>query len=77
MLEALKSLFESSALSEEVQAEIQEAWDAKIAENRQLATAELREEFAKKYEHDKSTMVEAIDSMLSEKLADLLAKLKI
>ena len=74
MLEALKSLFESSALSEEVQAEIQEAWDAKIAENRQLATAELREEFAKKYEHDKSTMVEAIDSMLSEKLAEEIAE---
>ena len=74
MLEALKSLFESSALSEEVQAEIQEAWDAKITENRQLATAELREEFAKKYEHDKSTMVEAIDSMLSEKLAEQIAE---
>jgi hypothetical protein len=74
MLEALKSLFESSALSEEVQAEIQEAWDAKITENRQLATAELREEFAKKYEHDKSTMVEAIDSMLSEKLAEEIAE---
>jgi len=27
-------------------------------------TAELREEFAKKYEHDKSTMVEAIDCEL-------------
>jgi hypothetical protein len=31
-------------------------------------TAELREEFASKYEHDKETMVEAIDSMLSERL---------
>jgi len=74
MLEALKSLFESNALSEEVKAEIQTAWDAKITENRQQVTAELREEFAKKYEHDKSTMVEAIDSMLSERLAEEIAE---
>ena len=70
MLDALKSLFESSALSEEVKAELQEAWEEKVTENRRQVTAELREEFAQKYEHDKSTMVEAIDSMLSEKLAE-------
>jgi len=70
MLDALKSLFESNAVSEEVKAELQEAWDAKIKENRQQVTAELREEFAQKYEHDKQTMVEAIDQMLSERLAD-------
>jgi len=38
------------------------------------ATAELREEFAKKYEHDKSTMVEAIDAMISERLAEEIAE---
>jgi hypothetical protein len=70
MLDALKELFESSALSEEVRAELQEAWEAKVKENRQQVTAELREEFAQKYEHDKSTMVEAIDAMLSERLAE-------
>jgi hypothetical protein len=32
------------------------------------ATADLREEFAQKYEHDKSTMVEAIDKMLEDRL---------
>ena len=74
MLDALKELFESSALSEEVKAELQDAWEAKITENRQQVTAELREEFAQKYEHDKSTMVEAIDSMLSEKLAEEIAE---
>jgi len=70
MLDALKSLFESNAVSEEVKAELQEAWDTKIKENRQQVTAELREEFAQKYEHDKQTMVEAIDEMLSERLAE-------
>jgi hypothetical protein len=70
MLDTLKSLFESNALSEEVKAELQEAWNAKIKENRQQVTSELREEFAQKYEHDKHTMVEAIDKMLEERLAE-------
>jgi len=70
MLDALKTLFENDVVSEDVRAEIEEAWNTKIRENKQQATAELREEFAKKYEHDKSTMVEAIDAMLSERLAE-------
>ena len=74
MLDALKTLFENDVVSEEVRAEIENAWDSKIKENRQQATAELREEFAKKYEHDKSTMVEAIDAMISERLAEEIAE---
>ena len=70
MLDALKSLFENDALSEEVRSELEEAWNKKINENRLEVTAELREEFAKKYEHDKSTMVEAIDSLVTERLAE-------
>jgi len=67
MLDALKTLFENDVVSEEVRRDIEEAWNAKVKENRLEATAELREEFAKKYEHDKTTMVEAIDAMMSEK----------
>ena len=74
MLDALKSLFENSALSEEVRTELEEAWNAKVKENRLQVTAELREEFAKKYEHDKSTMVEAIDAMMTEKLSEEIAE---
>lgn len=74
MLDALKTLFENDVVSEEVRNEIQEAWDTKIKENRQQVTAELREEFAQKYEHDKSTMVEAIDSLVSERLAEEIAE---
>ena len=70
MLDALKTLFENDVVSEEVRVSIEEAWDAKIKENKQQVTAELREEFAQKYEHDKQTMVEAIDTMLSERLAE-------
>jgi hypothetical protein len=74
MLDALKTLFENDVVSEEVRASIEEAWESKIKENRQQATAELREEFAKKYEHDKQTMVEAIDTMISERLAAEIAE---
>ncbi len=76
MLDALKTLFENNVVSEEVKNEIQEAWDAKVKENRLAVTAELREEFAKKYEHDKAVMVEAIESMLEERLSAEMAELK-
>jgi hypothetical protein len=74
MIDALKTLFENDVVSSEIKAQIEEAWEAKIQENRMQATADLREEFAQKYEHDKSTMVEAIDSMLSERLAEEIAE---
>jgi len=70
MLDALKTLFENDVVSDEVRVSIEEAWNAKIKENKMQATAELREEFANKYEHDKKTMVEAIDTMISERLAE-------
>jgi hypothetical protein len=76
MLDALKTLFENNVVSEEIRTDIEEAWNAKIKENRLQATAELREEFAKKYEHDKNTMVEAIESMLEERLSAEMAELK-
>ena len=47
MLDALKSLFENDAISKEIRAEIESAWNKKIDENRLEVTAELREEFAK------------------------------
>ena len=74
MIDALKTLFENDVVSEEIRAQIEEAWEAKVDENRRAATTDLREEFAKKYEHDKSTMVEAIDTMLSERLAEEIAE---
>ena len=74
MIDALKALFEHDVVSQEIRAQIEEAWESKVAENRRAATAELREEFAQKYEHDKQTMVEAIDAMLSERLAEEIAE---
>ena len=69
-MEALKALLESDAISEQMRTEIEEAWNAKIDENRKHVTSELREEFARKYEHDKGVMVEAIDQMIAEKLSE-------
>ena len=68
MIDAISKLVESGAISEDVQKSIQEAWDAKIKENKEVVGAELREEFAKRYEHDKANMIEAIDSMMNDKL---------
>ena len=70
MLEALKTLFENNVISEEIKESIEKAWDARINENRTQVTQELREEFAQRYEHDKSVMVEAIDRMLGDQLRE-------
>lgn len=75
MLDAFKQLVESGVMSEEVKSEIETAFTKKIQENRDQVTAELREEFAQKYEHDKGLIVEALDKMLSERLAAEMAEL--
>ena len=69
MLDALKQLFENNVVSEEIKESIEAAWNAKIDENRNQVTQQLREEFAQKYEHDKNAMIEAVDRMLSEQLS--------
>jgi len=73
-MEALKSLLESDVISEAMKQEIEEAWNSKVEENRLAVTSELREEFAKKYEHDKGVMIEAIDTMVTEKLTEEMAE---
>jgi len=75
MLDAFKQLVESGVMSEDVKSAVEAAFTQKIQENRDQVTAELREEFAQKYNHDKGVMVEAIDKMLSERLAAEMAEL--
>jgi len=55
-------------INEEAQQQISEAWEAKLNEAREQVRAELREEFAQRYEHDKHVMVEALDRMVTEGL---------
>ena len=69
MLDAIKPLLDSNLITEETRMEINEAWEAKLNEAREQARAELREEFAQRYEHDKQVMVEALDKMVTEGLA--------
>lgn len=75
MLDAFKQLVESGVMSEDVRSAVQEAFDKKIQENRDQVTAELREEFAQKYAHDKQHIIETVESMLSERLAVEMAEL--
>jgi len=75
MLDIVKQLFENNVISEEIKSEIESAWQSRIQENRDQVTAQLREEFAQKYEHDKSAMVEAVEVMLSDRLQAELGEL--
>jgi len=68
MLDAMKPLLDSELVNEDTRLQIQEEWDKKMAETREQVRSELREEFARNYEHDKQTMVEALDRMVSESL---------
>lgn len=68
MLDAFKKLFESGVISEEVKTDIENAWNSKLQETRDQLTAELREEFAQRYDHDRSVMIESLDKMVSEKM---------
>lgn len=68
MLEAIKPLIDSGIVNEETKRQIQEAWDARLAEAREEVKAEVRAEFARRYDHDKSQMVEALDKMVTDSL---------
>jgi len=61
-------LSESVGLSEELKAQISEAWSSKITEAREEVATVLREEFARKFEHDKGVLVESMDRFLTDKI---------
>ena len=69
MLDAIKPLLDSGLINEDVSRELNEAWESKLTEAKEMVRAELREEFAQRYEHDKAVMVEALDRMVTEGLA--------
>ena len=74
MLDAIKPLLDSGIINEETQASLNEAWESKLNEARDTIRAELREEFAGRYEHDKNVMVEALDKMVTESLTSELTE---
>lgn len=63
-------LLGSVVLSEEVRENINTAWEDHLAESREQITAELREEFASRYEHDKGMLVEAMDKLIHDTITN-------
>jgi hypothetical protein len=61
-------------ISEEIKASIEAAFETRITEARTQVAEQLREEFAQKYEHDKQTMVEAVDRMITDQLSQELVE---
>lgn len=76
MLDAIKPLLESGIINQDTVQAINEAWESKINETREVVRSELREEFAQKYEHDKNVMVEALDKMITEGLQSEIVEFK-
>lgn len=73
MFDAIKPLVDSGIINEETKTAINEAWESKLNEAREQIRAEMRDEFAGRYAHDKGVMVEALDKMVTESLqAELL-----
>lgn len=69
MFDAIKPLLESGLINEDIGQQLNEAWEQKLNEARDQVRAELREEFAQRYEHDRTVMVEALDKMVTESLS--------
>lgn len=62
-------------LNEEAQAMILTEWETKLSEARGEIAAELREEFSKKFTHDKNLVIESVDKFLSEQLQNEISEL--
>ena len=67
---ALQPLLDGGLINEDVSQAINEAWEAKLVEAKEQVRAELREEFAQRYEHDRGVLVEALDKMVTSGLTD-------
>lgn len=65
----LQTLLEKAVLSEETKEALLAAWEKKISEVREETSAELREEFAGRFEHDKKTVVSAMEKFLTDRIS--------
>ena len=68
MAKDLKTLLEKAVLSEETKEAISTAWTAKVEQVREETATELRQEFSSRFEHDKNSIVEAMDQFLTDHL---------
>tara|TARA_Y100001978_G_scaffold203436_1_gene229302 strand:+ start:543 stop:1646 length:1104 start_codon:yes stop_codon:yes gene_type:complete len=76
MADIFNGILESDAISEDLKTQIQETWKSKLDEAREEITAELRDEFAQRYENDKGQIVEAMDKMLTDRITAEIEELK-
>ena len=76
MADIFNGILESDNISEELRTQIQETWKSKLDEAREEITAELRDEFAQRYENDKGQIVEAMDKMLTDRITSEIEELK-
>ncbi len=65
---ALQPLLDGGLINEDVSQAINEAWESKLVEAKEQVRAELREEFAQRYEHDRGVLVESLDKMVTSGL---------
>lgn len=72
---SVNKVLKNAQLSESDRNMVQEAWDKQIAEARSSIGAELRREFAQKYEHDKSTIAEAAEKFVSDQLRESMTRI--
>lgn len=68
MTDALKPLLENDLLNEETKELIKEAWENQLKEAREEIEVNLREEFVARYEHDKGSLIEAVERMVTDGL---------
>lgn len=62
----IAKLLGGNTLPPEMLASLQEAFEQKIEESRAATEVSMRQEFSRRYEHDKSNLVEAMDRMLTD-----------
>ncbi|RLA16224.1 MAG: hypothetical protein DRQ60_04945 [Gammaproteobacteria bacterium] len=70
MTKEFDQILSESNFSDKDQTLIQEAWESKLSEAKEVMASELREEFATRFEHDKSVLVESMDSFLTNKVVE-------
>jgi hypothetical protein len=65
-MDNINKLLGIDKLPPEIVSSIQEAFDKKVEEVRKQTEMTVREEFSRRYDHDKENLVEAMDRMLSD-----------
>jgi len=69
-----ENILSESNFSDKDKTLIQEAWEVRLSEAKEELASELREEFSQRFEHDKSVLVESMDSFLSDKITTELSE---